>query len=685
MTNRMRAPAVPLIVANPDMSIWSFADKLTDDSTRHWSGVKNNILGLIEVDDKLFRFMGVAYSDGYYPEDRFNPLKQVSYTITPMQTIYEFECEEIKLKLTFTSPLFTDNLDVLSRPVSYIDYEITSNDGNDHLIKLAFMMNTEACGDKPEGKNIKITLDESNGFTIGAGEDGLFTKTYDKETAGCGYYKFFANDNGESFVTKSEMFHFTSFVGSRHSINDTVTENPGVTKSSCGYYGGWKKEYELTANKEIKSFACLGFDDIYAMEYFGERIKLYCYRGGETFDDIFKKAVDEHDEIVAKAKTESEKIIELAKKISAEYADIISLAYRQVIAAHKLTWSDGELQFFSKECASNGCVATVDVTYPSMPMFLLLNPKLLEGMLNPIMKFAASGLWPYDFAPHDLGQYPKANRQAYGSIGNSVCIIKDEFINDPRNKGDFAYALQMPVEESGNMLIITAAMCKAMGDYSYASKHYDMLKKWADYLMDFGYDPENQLCTDDFAGRLAHNCNLSIKAIVGIACFGHICEMLGKDGKLYFDKAREYAQEWQSHADDGDHYRLAFDKEDTWSLKYNLIWDKLFGFDLFDDEITEKEIAYYTAKMTRYGVPLDNRKMWCKTDWQMLTSALKIGSEYEKAVIKAMHTFLNETISRVPFTDWFECDTKKSRVFQNRSAQGAVFINLLARDKRFLG
>lgn len=682
MNNKLRAPAVPLVVINPDLSLWSFADKLTDDCVRHWSGSKNNLLGLIEVDNRLYRFMGVAYSDNLYPETRFEAMNQVACTITPMQTVYEFECEEIKLKLVFTSPLFTDDLDVLSRPVSYVDYEILSNDGKEHTTKLAFMMNSEVGGYNHITKDVKIIIESPHGFTMGPGEDGLFDRTYDQEPAGCGYYRLYCADEGKGFVANADRFFYTSYTGSGHSIDDLKLENPGVVTNTSGFYAGWEKEYTLSPTQRIQSYMCIGFDDIYAMEYFSQRVKLYCYRNGETFDDIFKKAFDEHDKIINKAASEGQKIITLAKSVSSEYADIISLAYRQVIAAHKLTWCDDQLQFISKECASNGCVATVDITYPSMPMFLLLNPKLVEGMLNPIMRYALSNEWPYDFAPHDLGQYPKANRQVYGCRSEKT---SKEHLEDPNNRDDFVYAWQMPVEESGNMIICIAAMCKAMGDYSYAKKYYDTLTKWVDYLLKCGYDPEHQLCTDDFAGRLAHNCNLSIKSIVGIACFGHITEMLGMDGKPYFDIAKMYARDWKTHADDGTHYRLAFDKEGSWSLKYNLIWDRLFGFGLFDDEIIDKEIANYKKQMTTYGVPLDNRKMWGKTDWQMWSAALRPGSDYEKMVIGAMHRFINESPSRVPFADWIECDTGKCKRFQSRSVQGGLFINLLARDGRFVG
>ena len=67
------------------------------------------------------------------------------------------------------------------------------------------------------------------------------------------------------------------------------------------------------------------------------------------------------------------------------------------------------------------------------------------------------------------------------------------------------------------MITLAAMICKLENSTAYVDKYWDIIKLWADYLVENGQDPENQLCTDDFAGHFAHNANLSIKAIMGIA------------------------------------------------------------------------------------------------------------------------------------------------------------------------
>jgi hypothetical protein len=407
----------------------------------------------------------------------------------------------------------------------------------------------------------------------------------------------------------------------------------------------------------------LAYDDRLAIEYFRRPLPPYWKRGGADIGSVLQQAWSAFPQLEKRCADFDTALVADATSVGgAEYAALCAAAYRQCFAAHKLVAdADGTALYFSKENFSNGCIATVDVTYPSSPFFLLLNPTLLKGQLTPILDYARSPRWTFPFAPHDLGTYPLANGQVYGG-------------------GERSERDQMPVEECGNMLILTSALALLSGETEYFRNYYPVLQKWADYLVANGYNPENQLCTDDFAGHLAHNTNLSLKAIVAIGGFAQAGARIGKteDAAKYGRVAKELAGRWVKDAADGDHYRLTFDGPNTWSQKYNLVWDRLLGLDLFPANVAKQELAFYRKHQQKYGLPLDTRRTYTKLDWILWSACLTGERDDFDALLKPVFTWLNETPSRVPLTDWFETTDGKQVGFQARSVVGGVFLKMLA-------
>ena len=166
---------------------------------------------------------------------------------------------------------------------------------------------------------------------------------------------------------------------------------------------------------------------------------------------------------------------------------------------------------------------------------------------------------------------------------------------------------------------------------------------------------------------------------MGIEAYAQILRLAGseKDYETYHEKAKTMAKSWEDRAFDKDHYRLTFDGEGSWSLKYNTIWDKFFKSGLFSDQLYQMEIEYYLKKNQKYGVPLDNRKAYTKSDWILWSAAITDDPEKRKQLIEPVAEYQRETRSRIPFSDWYDTKSGKQCGFIARSVQGGIFMPIL--------
>ncbi|MCO6042497.1 DUF4965 domain-containing protein [Aeoliella sp. ICT_H6.2] len=651
-------PAYPLVACDPYFSIWSRGKSIVDTDTTHWTGKPHRLASIARVDGKEYRLLGNTPSD-------LPALEQVGHKVLPTRSVFTLRGAGVEVVMTFTTPALPADIDLLSRPITYVSYQVRAVDGAMHDVQLMFGAAGEVAVNSPSQKVSAETVanDKNVVLRVGSVEQFVLGKSGDDLRIDWGYFYLAARDGMVQQAGIVEQDELNDL--------DLSQDDALATKHSEPIAGGELgllmvlKPMRVNRSPQ-EQWLLLAYDDLYSIEFMHRKLRPYWRRNGLDGPGLVNESLRDYEELSKRCKEFDDQLVsDLVAAGGTQYADIACLAYRQCFAAGKFVAdANGQPLQFSKENHSNGCIATSDVFYPMSPQFLLFGPSLAKSFVAPFMEYAKSDRWKFPFAPHDLGTYPKANGQVYGG-------------------GETSEENQMPVEECGNLLLLMGAIGKIDGNADFANEYWPTLVAWAEYLKKTGYDPESQLCTDDFAGHLAHNVNLSAKAICALGAFAQLCELRGdvKMAEEYRQVAKQYATQWIEEADDGDHFRLAFDAQDTWSQKYNLVWDRILGLGLFPDEVREKEMAYYRRVQNRYGLPLDNRREYTKLDWVLWTATLTQNEDDFKSLVRPVHRFLNETRDRAPMTDWYETKTGQKVGFTARPVVGGVFLPMLYDDQ----
>lgn len=656
-----RAPAYPLITHDPYFSLWSGSDELHGSWPRHWTGRNYGVALLARIDGASYCLMGDVRGVA--------KMAQQGVKVTPTRTEYRFVSAGVVIDLCFMTPALPQRLEILSRPVTYLDFTVTSEDGAAHDVALYLDFGGEiAVNDSSEPVTwARYRIPGLELLKLSAANQKMLARVGDDLRIEWGHFYLAVPETAvaagaTSILARSRVSRQVFMKDGALPAGDSL-EDSSQLRHPCMAAAVLLPMTVTAVKPAARTHVLVAYDDIYAVEFLRQRLPAYWRKDGKSFATMLQEAERDFSVLAADCRAFDEELLADAAAVGgADFAALCAISYRQSLAAHKLVAAvDGTPYFFSKENFSNGCICTVDVTYPSAPMYLLLQPALLKGMLIPILEYAGLPRWRFPFAPHDLGTYPLANGQVYGG-------------------GEHGVENQMPVEECGNMLILVGALLRFEGELDFVRKYWSTLSTWAEYLLEKGYDPDNQLCTDDFAGHLAHNTNLSLKAIMALGAFSQMAAAMGDDaGAKRFRRAAEAAaQRWQVDAlDDSGCYRLAFDQPGTWSQKYNLVWDKLLGLELFPAAVAQRELAHYRRIQGQYGLPLDNRRSYTKLDW-ILWSATLTGDDGDFAALLApVMAFMRDTPDRVPLTDWYETTNARKVGFQARSVVGGVFLRML--------
>lgn len=656
----LRPPCTPLDVASPYQSTWSCADNLFDESPRFWTGELLEMVGLMQVDSKTFRFMGVNNVAA-------TPV-QKELQVAPTSTTYVFEAAGVRLTLSFVTPATDLDMDIVmaSRPVTHLTFDVVSVDGSPHNVQVYFdspafgVVNNKSevvTWSRPESTSLAV-------MQIGSKEQHLLGAQTDLINWGYSMIAAPAQQAGLHTVMHSAEECQAAFAAGKYTQLKDDESGPRAASDRRPVLSVAWDFGKLQPEQASMRTMMLALNQVMSIRFFGTEMPPLWLHHWDSAVDMLEASHQRRDGDVARASMFDKELIEnLTVAGGTKYATLASLAYRQVTGGTQAVWNPvkEEPWVFMKEISSDGDVSTVDVIFPAFPMFHYLYPEYFRLIMVPLLVYGANETKQYGmdipynkaWAPHHLGTWP-------------ICDL-------PANKQE-----DMPVEESADMLIMIAGLHKVQGSLDYLSAYWPMLDSWADFIVSSLPDPGNQLCTDDFEGPSPHNTNLAAKGIVGLEAYAQVLDANGDAARAekYRQAAFGFVGQWEAMGRDGDHYRIQFNLPGTWSMKYNLLWQKVLGLKAFPQDVFDREAAYYQTKLETCGVPLDNRHLYTKTDWSLWTASIGTQDQFE-AIVNGMFKFANTTTSRVPFSDWYDVSTCEAKGFRARPVQGGLFAKML--------
>jgi hypothetical protein len=625
--------------------------------------------GAVRVDGKAYAFLGDASNFGGAS------LSQVQKVANPTTTIYIFAGAGVRLQIAFSS--IVDQVAVeteISRPYSYVTISVNNTDTKPHAVQVYFDCGADWVLDvnfnsRQSIQWMDLTVDDSANWVA------HMWKTFDNIpfSEKGDYIKM--NWGAAWMASKPDprLSHtLASLAGNRAAFTANQPLPPTDT-AGVRYYStdpissAFVWEFgTITPNQQTGCFFLIAYDDVFSMDYFGEYQRpLWRKTFNNDAHAMILDGLNSFDTIIGRLMAfDSQMLVDLRNAGGDAYAALTAIAYRQVTAGIKAVWSDATQQslWYMKEISSDGDVSTVDVIYPASPFFIAYAPDILRKMLIPVLDYGLNRTSiPYNlpWAPHHLGFWPVSD----------IAPAQQE---------------QMPMEESGNLLLMLAAIAQQQkGDVAWLTPYWPALQTWADYLVAALPDPGNQLCTDDFEGPSPHNVNLALKGIVGLGAWSQLLNYAGQTSaaKTALSQADSFATQWIAMNLDGagNHTRLQYDLPGTWSQKYNMLFHSLLNMDIFQPSIMEQEIAFYkTVTNNQWGLPLDSRGPLTKSDWSSWIAAMSNDTTYSQLIFDLEWKFLTQGPSKgVPFSDFFSTADGHVLGFRARPVQGGLFAKYL--------
>ncbi|USW48528.1 hypothetical protein Slin15195_G018470 [Septoria linicola] len=713
----LRPPAIPLAVKSPYMSTWQQAGSnggnggyLPGQWPTFWAGAITGWCGMIRVDNSTYVWMGK-------PDGNTAFVNQTAYSYTSTKSIFTLQAGPVQMVVTFLSNVTPDDLLRSSLPQTYMNVDVKSSDGRTHSVQLYTDISAEwVSGDRGVNAQWEYGNINSNAqprvfaaaqsavstsqaptvygtqtaFTVPNTVQQTFVPIVDQDqgfkpdptqnqpsptfspvrvlaanaaTGGIAYHRVYrqqqlefaqrneqaewgywyyatANTTKLTFQSGSDaavrrnfmrggnlpntrdkryrainnaypVFGYAVNVGQLGSTTQSTLFQLSLHQQNCVRFQGTKGGVQKLPCMWTNYFST----ETAAVQYFYND-----YNNAQSMATSFDQQVQSDSNAAG----------------GADYAKLTSLAVRQAFGATEFVNTPAKPYVFMKEISSDGNVNTVDVIFPFMPIAIYSNATILKWLLDPLFINQEAGNWPNKYSIHDIGSnFPNATGHSDGN------------------------AEPQPLEECGNMLIMTLAYAQRANDNAYLTQHYQILKQWTGYLIDEALIPANQISTDDFAGAAANQTNLAIKGIIGIEAMAQIANRTGnvRDGQNYTRIAQDYITKWQklgiNYNANPPHTTFTYGNQNSYSLLYNIYSDKLLGLQLVPQSVYDMQSTFYKTKFNQYGVALDTRVGFSKSDWQMFCAAVA-APDTKARFTSTIAKWTAQTTTNFAWTDLYE-------------------------------
>ncbi|KAI0736168.1 hypothetical protein C8Q72DRAFT_241274 [Fomitopsis betulina] len=665
-------PSIPLAVRSPYLSAWlpQSANTGTALTTwpQFWNGDTLGWSGFVKVDGLSYNFLGSPAVSN----TTFKAATQNNITWTSTRSEFALTAGSVQLVVTFISPVETTSLVNLSMPFSYMAVTATPTDGQSHSVQIYSDISSEwVSGNNTQKVNWNTTIgDDVIIHQAQLQEQILYEESGDRIQYGSVYFAT-TNSASTTFQTGEDTVIRAQFINNGTLLNTQDTNFRAISDKWPSY--GFAHDLGNITEPGTVVFT-IGHARDPVINYITNdgslqaRCPLYLSQYS-TIIDAITAFTNDYDYAQHRSDDLDFQIFQDASAITGNYSDIVALSLRQTLGAIELTYTPGntsEVMAFVKEISSSQSISTTDVIYPAWPAFLYTNPAIGKALLLPLFEYQATGQYPNQWAAHDLGSaYPVAPGYPNGTD------------------------TLMPIEESGNMLIMTLSYTQKTEDLSLVTTYYNLLDQWAQYLVSNTLEPANQLASDAFAGSLANQTNLALKGIIGIKAMAEIAKLVGNSsaGSTYDSIASSYIDQWQTlgTTPDGKHLTLQYGNSSSWGIAYNLYADQLLGTNLVPSSVYDMQTQWYTSVLNSYGVPLDTRNTYTLSNWQAYAAALMTTTTAQTQIINYLHKYLASGLNSYPISDWYDtatgkatCIGKSCKPFRARPSVGGHFALLIA-------